>query len=290
MNTDATARLLNLAATASVITATLLIAAKLAAYLLTDSVSVLASLVDSLMDLGASLVSLVAVRYALQPPDAEHRHGHGKAESLAGLAQGMFIAGSGLFLIVQAAERLVRPRALEQTEVGLAVIIFAIVATLLLLAIQHYVIRRTGSVAIRADSLHYRADLLSNTAIIVALLLAEQGVAGADPLFALGIALYILWSAWQIAQDAFNHLMDRELPEGQRARIAAIVNEHPDVLGMHQLRTRLAGRTPFIQLDLELNGGLTLDRAHRIGAEVERSLLAEFPSADVTIHQDPVTP
>ena len=290
MNIDTSARLLKLAATASVITATLLIAAKLAAYLLTDSVSVLASLVDSLMDLGASLVNLVAVRYALQPPDEEHRHGHGKAESLAGLAQGMFIAGSGLFLIVQAIGRLVRPRDLEQTEIGLAVIAFAIVATAVLLAVQHYVIRRTGSVAIRADSLHYRADLLSNAAIIVALLLAEQGLAGADPLFALGIALYILWSAWQIARDAFNHLMDRELPEDQRARIEAIVGDHPEVFGLHQLRTRLAGRTPFIQLDLELNGELSLDRAHAIATEVEQALLEEFPTADITIHQDPVAP
>lgn len=175
------ARLLKFATYASVTTAVILIVAKLAAYIATNSVSVLASLIDSLLDAGASIINLFAVRYALEPPDDEHRFGHGKAESIAGLAQSMFIAGSGVFLIIESIERLAKPAPIDELGLGLAVMVFAIAATLALLAIQHYVIRRTHSVAIKADSLHYKTDLLTNTAIILALVLSQLGWYGMDP-------------------------------------------------------------------------------------------------------------
>ncbi len=284
-----TERLLKLATNASVITAIILIAAKFAAYLLTNSVSVLASLIDSLMDAGASVINLFAVRYALAPPDPEHRYGHGKAESIAGLAQSMFIAGSGVFLIVEAVDRMVHPEPLEELGIGLAVMIFAIIATLILLAIQYYVIRRTHSTAIRADALHYQTDLLTNGATIAALFLTQIGWVGVDPLFGLAIAAYILYSAWGIGREAMHDLLDRELSDEKRAKIIELATENPRVRGVHDLRTRLSGRTEFIQMHLELDDDLPLIEAHAIADAVEKKIMQAMPMADVVIHQDPVS-
>jgi len=281
------ARLLKLATYASVTTAIILIVAKLAAYIVTNSVSVLASLIDSLLDAGASIINLFAVRYSLEPPDNEHRFGHGKAESVAGLAQSMFIAGSGVFLIIESIERLANPVPIYELGLGLAVMVFAIAATLLLLAIQHYVIARTHSVAIKADSLHYKTDLLTNTAIILALILSQLGWYGMDPLFALGVAIYILHSAWQIAREAFNDLLDHELPEENRQEIMRIATDHPQVLGVHDLRTRVSGRTVYIQLHLELDDQMRLLESHRIADNREAALREAIPGADIVIHQDP---
>ena len=281
-------RLLKLATSAAVLTATLLIVTKLSAYLLTHSVSVLASLVDSLMDVAASFINLLAVRYALMPPDEEHRFGHGKAESIAGLAQATFIAGSGLFLIVEAIDRLLNPRPLEQLGIGLGVMLFSIVATLLLVAFQQYVVKRTNSAAIKADSLHYQTDVLSNSAIIGALVLSELGWVGTDPMFALAIAAYVLLCAWRIGRQAFQDLLDRELPEDTRAQITALAVEHPEVHGIHDLRTRMSGHMQFVQFHLELDDDLRLTEAHRISDEVEEEILKLMPAADIVIHQDPV--
>lgn len=281
------ARLLKLATNASVTIAVILIAAKGVAYWQTSSMSILASLVDSLMDSGASLLNLVAVRYALAPADRQHRFGHGKAESIAALAQSTFIIGSGLFLLFEAARRLVDPVPLAAYGVGLAVMVFTIVATVALLLLQGYVIRRTGSAAIRADALHYRTDLLTNSGVILALLLAQYGWPGMDPLFAIVAGLYILWSARAIMRDAFNELLDRELPDEQRTQILAIAKGHPEVRGVHDLRTRSSGRIDFIELHLELDGAISLFRSHTISDEVEAALIAAMPGADVVIHQDP---
>ena len=281
-------RLLKLATSAAVLTASLLILAKLAAYLLTQSVSVLASLIDSLMDVGASFLNLLAVRYALQPPDNEHRFGHGKAESVAGLAQATFIAGSGLFLTLEATQRLLNPRPLEQLGIGLGVMLFSIAATLALIALQNYVVKRTQSAAIKADSLHYKMDVLTNAAIVVALILSQFGWQGVDPIFAIVIAGYILWCAWGIGRDAFHDLLDHELPEERRRLIVERATSHPKVHGIHDLRTRMSGRSEHVQLHLELDGELTLSESHQIADEVEASIVAIMPLADVVIHQDPV--
>ena len=281
------ARLLKLATNASVTVAVILIAAKCVAYWHTSSMSILASLVDSLMDSGASLLNLVAVRYALAPADHQHRFGHGKAESIAALAQSTFIIGSGLFLLFEASRRLMHPTPLEAYGIGLAVMVFTIAATAGLLVLQGYVIRRTGSAAIRADALHYRTDLLTNSGVIAALLLAEYGWPGMDPLFAVIAGLYILWSARTIMRDAFNELLDRELPDEQRAKILAIAQKHPQVRGVHDLRTRSSGRVEFIEMHLELDGAMSLFQSHAISDEVEAAIIAAMPAADVVIHQDP---
>lgn len=282
-----TARLLKLATTASVVTATVLIAGKLAAWLLTGSVSVLASLIDSFMDAAASLINMMAVRVSLQPPDKDHRFGHGKVEPLAALVQATFIAGSAAFLVLHAIDRLLHPRPLEDVLVGLVVMGFAVVATLVLLLIQRHVIRRTRSTVVRADSLHYTTDVLTNLGTIAALALAHFGWPGLDPIFGIAVAMYISYGAWRIGRDAFHHLIDRELPDAVRERVKELAHADPQVRGMHDLRTRQSGTVEIIQLHLELDGGLTLRDAHAVSDRIEQAIRAAFPTADVTIHQDP---
>jgi ferrous-iron efflux pump FieF len=279
---------MRLATYASVSVAGLLIAVKLVAWVLTDSVSLLSTLLDSLLDAAASMLNLLAVRHALMPADREHRFGHGKAEPLAALGQSAFITGSAIFLMIEATQRLYQPRAVENVDIGLGVVVFAIVVTFALTRFQAYVVRRTGSVAIQADSLHYVGDLLVNGAVIVALLLvSELGWLYADPLFGIGIALFILYNAWRIARGAWDMLMDRELPDEDRGRIKGIAMAHPQVRDLHDLRTRASGRQTFIQLHLELDGGMSLIEAHAISDAVEAQLMEAFPGAEVIIHQDP---
>jgi ferrous-iron efflux pump FieF len=283
-----TARLLRLATHASVATAGMLILVKLVAWILTGSVSVLASLVDSLMDAGASLINLFAVRYALTPPDEAHRFGHGKAEPLAGLAQAAFIGGSAVFLVLHAVDRIRHPQALVELGAGMLVMAFSLVTTLILIAIQRHVIRHTGSTAIRADSLHYQTDLLTNASVMLALALAASGWPGVDPVFAIGIALYIFYSAGRIAFEALQLLMDRELPDEDLERIRGLALRHPGVHGVHDLRTRRSGPLVIIQLHLDLDRNLPLHRAHEIGEEATQVIREAYPDADITIHHDPV--
>lgn len=281
-------RLMRRATLASVVVASLLIAVKTAALLATDSIAVLSSLIDSLMDVLASLVNFIAVRHALQPADREHRFGHGKVEPLAALGQSAFIAGSAVFLAIQAVNRLVRPTVVEHAEAGIAVMAFSIVVTVILVRYQRHVVRCTGSTAVGADALHYQSDLLVNGSVIVALALTRWlGWTAADPLFGCAIALYLLRGVWLIARRSFDLLMDREFVQAERERIRRIVLEHPEVKGLHELRTRSSGVHPFIQLHLELDGGLTLTEAHRIADEVEALIRAAYPGAEVIIHQDP---
>ncbi len=281
-------RLMRLATWASVTVAAVLIVVKAATWLLTGSISVLSSLVDSLMDVMASLVNLFAVRHALVPPDAEHRFGHGKAESLAGLGQSVFIAGSAVFITVEAVGRLVTPLPVEHASVGVAVMVFSIVATVGLVLFQRHVVRKTGSTAVGADVLHYETDVLINGSVIVSLALSSMlGWHRADPIFGLAIALFLLRGAWLIARRAFDVLMDREFADEDRTRIRDIVLAHPKVKGMHDLRTRSSGIQPFIQLHLELDGDMRLMEAHKIADEVEALIMAHFPRAEILIHQDP---
>lgn len=281
-------RLLRLATTASVATAGVLIAVKLVAFLLTDSISILSTLIDSMLDAAASVINLVAVRHALVPADREHRFGHGKAEPLAAVGQAIFITGSAVFLLIEASQRFLNPQPLSHSNVGIAVMVFSIVATLGLVTLQRYVIRRTGSLAISADQLHYTGDLLVNGAVIVALVLAAQlGWRFADPVFGIGIAVFILYNAWQIAAGAFDMLMDRELPEEDRSRIREVITAHDGVLGYHDLRTRASGPQIFIQCHIELDASLSLLQAHAIADDVENQLREAFPEAEVIIHEDP---
>ncbi len=282
-----TARLLTLATTASVVTATLLIMGKATAWLMTGSISVLASFVDSLMDVAASLINLVAVRVSLQPPDEEHRFGHGKVEPLAALAQAAFIAGSAAFLVLNAVDRLLHPRPMEDVLVAYIVMGFAVAATVVLLLIQRHVIRLTRSTIVRADSLHYTTDLLTNLGTIAALALAHLGWPALDPLFGILVAIYICFGAWNIGSDAFHQLIDRELPDEVRERVKELAMAEPLVRGLHDLRTRQSGAMSIIQLHLELDADLSLGDAHAITDRVEHAIRQAYPLADVIIHQDP---
>jgi ferrous-iron efflux pump FieF len=266
-----------------------LILAKAGAWGVSGSVSMLATLIDSALDALASLVNLLAVRHALTPADREHRFGHGKAEALAGLAQATFVAGSAAFLLLESLRRLADPVPVEAYGIGVVVMVFSIAATLGLLVYQRYVVRRTGSTAIGADALHYRTDLLVNASVILALWLSANGWPGFDALFAAAIALYILRSAWEIVRQAFDHLMDRELPDEERQRIKQIATAHPEVRGMHDLRSRRSGIDTFIQLHLELDDELSLAEAHRISDEVENRLGEVYPGAEIIIHSDPIS-
>ena len=268
--------------------AIVLIVAKAAAWLATGSVALLSTLIDSVLDLAASGVNLFAIRHATTPPDRNHRFGHGKAEPLAGLAQAAFVGGSAGFLLFEVGARLLDPQPVARTTVGYAVMVLAIVLTLALVVFQKFVVRRTGSVAISADSLHYSADLLTNASVIVALLLIDTlGWTLADPLIALCIAGYLLYGAWGIFRQSLNLLMDRELPEEDRGRIRAIAEAHPSVISLHDLRTRSSGTHTFIQFHLEMDGDLTLIDAHTIADQVMAEVERAFPGAEVLIHEDP---
>lgn len=278
-----------LAALCSTSVATLLLLVKIVAWWKTGAVSLLASVVDSLLDIAASLTNLLVIRYSLQPADEEHRFGHGKAESLAALAQSMFISGSAFFLLLQGGERLINPQPMTDPGLGMGVTVFALLVTLALLAFQRQVVRRTGSQAIKADMLHYQSDLLMNGAILLAIGLSWWGIGMADALFAVGIGCYILISAVVMGYHAVQSLLDQALPEEERAQILERVRSTPGVRGVHQLRTRRAGPTRFIQLHLELDDNLPLVDAHRIADGVEHDLMTLYPGADVIIHQDPVS-
>ncbi len=282
-------RLLRSATMASVAVAMFLVMLKLVAFYLTDSVAMLATLVDSMLDTVASLLNLYAVHHSLTPADQEHRFGHGKAESLAGLAQGAIISGSAVFLLLTAGERLLHPLPISHSRIGIIVMLISIALTLALVFYQRFVISKTDSVAIAADSLHYLSDVLVNVSVIVALILSDiLGWTLADPIFGLCVAGYIIYSAWQIVRQSLDHLMDHELPDDERAHITRIVLSHPEVCSLHDLRTRASGQDQFIQFHLEMDGQLSLLDAHRISDEVEAMVREAFPQAEVIIHEDPV--
>lgn len=281
------ARLVKTAALSSTVVAALLLLMKIFAWWYTGSVSLLASLIDTLVDLAASATNLWILRYSLQPADKEHTFGHGKAESLAALAQSMFISGSALFLFLTGCQHLMAPGAVQNLKLGMEITIFALFITLALVTFQRWVVRKTDSQAIRADMLHYQSDVLMNGAILLALGLSWYGFIYADALFALSIGMYILYSALRMGYEAVQILLDRALPDEERQTIIRIVTSLPGVAGAYNLRTRQSGPTRFIQIHLEMEDSLPLVEAHILAEQVELALLHHFPSADITIHQDP---
>ncbi len=244
-------------------------------------------LTDSLLDGVTSFLNLLAVHYAVRPADDDHRYGHGKAESLVGMAQALFIAVSAVLIAFQAIERLKHPEPIGAPWIGIGVIVFSLVMTVALLVLQHRVVKATGSNAVRADSLHYRSDLLLNGSILVALVLASFGWPQLDAWFGLGIAGYILWSAIQIARQSFSVLMDEELPADVSQNMLELACSVPGVLGAHDLRTRISGNIWYVQLHLELPGELTLSVAHDLSDRAAEAIERRYPQAEVLVHADP---
>jgi ferrous-iron efflux pump FieF len=278
------------AAIASVAVSLFLVAIKAAAYFASHSVALLASMADSALDLFASGLNMLAIRQALTPADAEHRFGHGKAEPLAGLAQGAFIAASALFISLQAVQHIVTPEPIDNSIPALIVMCISIVSTFLLVMYQRQVVASTGSLAVDADSGHYASDLITNLGVILALVLVSWlGWTLADPLIALAVAGMLGWTAFGVGRRSLNQLMDRELSDEDRARIKAIAQSHPAVVNAHDLKTREAGLSIFIQLHLALRPDMTLAEAHVVSEAVEGAIREAYPSADIIIHQDPAT-
>lgn len=278
---------MRLATVAALAVALSLALAKGVAWWLSGSVSLLAGLTDSLLDGAASLLNLIAVHYALRPADDDHRYGHGKAEALAGLGQALFISASALLVGGHGVERLLNPQPIGAPALGIAVMLLSLALTVALLLFQHHVVRVTGSTAIRADSLHYRSDLLLNTSILVAIGLASYGWQRLDAIFGIAIAFYILWSAIKIAREASSVLMDQELQPAISAQMHDLACAVPGVLGAHDLRTRISGTQWFVQLHLELPGELSLSQAHCLCDQVETAIRERFPRAQVMVHADP---
>ena len=290
MSTTASySRWVTLAGLASTATAAVLILAKLIAWLLTGSSSLLASLTDSLMDISASLINLFALRYSLTPADHDHSFGHGKAESLASLAQAAFITGSALVLVMNGFSRLVNPEPLKNLDIGIWVTVGSLALTLVLVTFQSLVVQKTQSQAIRADRLHYQSDVLFNIGVLLALGCSWYGWLWADGLFAILLGLFILKGAVQIGYEAVQTLLDRQLPAEERALIEELAVSVAGVHGIHDLRTRQAGPLRFIQLHLELDDALPLVQAHELADQTEALILAKFPGADVIIHMDPAS-
>ncbi len=276
------------AALASIAVALFLLALKSVAAVQTGSVAMLGSLADTGLDLLASLVTLYGVRFAAQPADSEHRFGHGKAEALAALFQVVVIALSALAILYRAIERLMTGEVTAHAEYGIGVSVIAIAATLGLLAYQRFVIARTGSVAIHADHVHYQSDVLLNTAVIVALALDQYaGIGWADPAFGIAIALFLFVGAWRASTQAIDQLMDREWPVDKRQRFLEVAARHPELNGIHDLRTRTSGTQDFVQFHVWVDPAMTVAEAHRVMDEVEDKLAHEFPATEILIHLDP---
>lgn len=276
------------AAMASIIMAVFLLVLKGLATWQTGSVAMLGSLADTGLDLIASLATLYAVRYAAQPADPEHRFGHGKAEALAAMFQVVVIALSALLIAYRGIERLLQGEVTAHAEYGIGVSTIAILTTFALLVYQRYVIGKTRSVAIAADHVHYQSDVLLNLAVIAALALDQYaGIPWADPIFGLGIAAVLLRGAWRASLQAVDQLMDREWPDEKRNRFLAVAARHPELSGIHDLRTRSSGTHDFVQFHVWVDPSMTVAQAHRVMDEVEEKLGAEFPNTEILIHLDP---
>jgi ferrous-iron efflux pump FieF len=283
------AHLVKMAAFAASTTALVLVLIKLYAFFVTDASAMLASATDSILDLFASIMNVVILRFALAPADKEHKFGHGKAESLAGLVQAAFVLGSALLLVFNGVDRIISPQEVVRTEVGIVVSIIAIVMTLMLVVLQKWVISQTKSVAISADALHYQSDLILNLGVLAALFLSQGYWLQADGVFTVGVGIFLLIGAGKIIWTSVHQLMDHELTSEELSIIKKIVLAHEGTLGLHELRTRQAGPDRFIQFHLELDGELSLLEAHTIGEAIELEIIEALAPCEVFIHHDPLS-
>lgn len=281
-------RLMKLASIASVLTAVFLIVAKLIAYLFTHSVSILSSLFDSCQDLLTSAVNFIAVKQAIEPPDKQHRFGHGKAQALGGLIQAFIILIASLFLLSESISRFMDPTPLARINIGIWVTVIAIIGTISLVLFQSYVIKKTGSLSIKADQAHYTGDILMNVGVIISMIASHYWqLYWIDSLFGIGVSLYLLFVVYQVSHESFDMLMDHELPDSFRRGIKDIVLSYPEVINIRDLKTRSSGDSVFIQLTVEMDEQLTLKSAHNLTEYIENGIREKYPNADILIHPEP---
>jgi len=281
-------KLTSRAAAASITMAVGLLGLKIWAAIATESVSVLGSLADTGLDVLASLITFYAVRLAAEPADDEHGFGHGKAEAIAALFQTFLIVTSAIGIGWRGMSRIGSGHEPQDPELGILVSVVAILGTLALVAYQRHIVKQTGSVAIAADRAHYTSDLLLNGSVIAALVLDSLlDVRGADPVFGVAISAWLAWSAFQVARTSIDQLMDKEWPEEKRLRFLALAESHPELRGIHDLRTRTSGTSDFVQFHVWVDPAMTVSEAHRVMDEIEDKLMAEFPGTEVIIHPDP---
>ena len=276
------------AAMASIAVAAMLVVLKSWAAWTTDSTAMMGSLADTGLDLVASVATLIGVWVAAQPDDDHHRFGHGKAEALAALFQVVLISFSAMALAIHAVDELISGGRAQAASEGIGVSLVALAATVLLLAWQRHVIRRTGSLAIATDHMHYKSDLFLNLAVIAALALDQfGGIAGADAMFGIGIACWLGWNAWGASQEAIEQLMDREWPEEKKQRFIDVLARNPDLRGVHDMRTRTSGNRDFVQFHVWVDPQMTVRAAHDVMDQIEAKIMAEFPGVEILIHPDP---
>ena len=281
-------KLLKRATTASVSLAFALIGLKTWGYIESGSVAIFGTLLDSVMDSLSSIIIFVAVRFSLVPADEDHRFGHGKAEAIAGLLQAFVITVTSIFLMYEVIDKIINPQTIRKAELGIGIIVASIVLTVLLVIYQKYVTKRTGSVAIEADEMHYSGDILLNFGVAFSLILGGYfDVIYADPIFGAIACLYLLHSAYQVFITSTDVLMDKEMNEEERYKIKEIIRNHVEVVGIHELRTRRSGLNIFIQFHMELEQGISLEEAHDISDQVEANIIEFYPNSEVFIHADP---
>jgi ferrous-iron efflux pump FieF len=281
-------RLNHLAVIASVLLSSALSLLKLFAALYTGSLAVLSSLIDSLSDVFSSLISFAAVKVSTQPASQKHRYGYGKAEALSAFFQSLFVAASGIYVIYEGVKRFIDPPESIETGLGIVVMCISLAATVILIMFQKYVVRKTNSLAVSADSLHYVVDVATNSSIILSLVSVKLfDIYWFDTLAAVFVSGYLLWNAYKLACDAISMLLDRELDHGIREDIESMVKKCDLVKGIHDLRTRDLGGTYIFEFHLELDGNLSLYKAHEFTDKVEHKIKEKYPSAQVIIHQDP---
>ena len=281
-------KLMKTASHASMATATLLIILKLITFLITGSMAILSSLFDSIQDAMTSTVNLIAIRHATEPADKEHSFGHGKAHALGGVSQAFIIAIASLFLLKESIHRLFEPQEITQISLGIGITVFALVITFVLIRFQKYVIRKTGSLSIKADMAHYTGDILMNVGVVVSMILSYYlGWTCVDALFGIGVAVYLLVVVYQIMIESFKMLMDTEMPNSFRKKITDIALSFPHVVEIHDLKTRQSGDCIFIQFCIHMNKDLTLEQAHDITDDIEHAIINKIPEAQVIIHSEP---
>lgn len=287
MDKEVKNNLIRAASYLSVIFAIIIMIIKAYAWIMTESQSILASLIDSLLDISSSVINLIAIRISLLPPDDNHRFGHEKFQDLAIFSQSMFFFASCLFILFSSFKALISRDAVVNEQIGINIIYVCIVLTFILVCFQSYVIKKTRSKIIEADKLHYFSDFITNITVVISIYLSGK-FWYLDALVGIGIALYIMYGSYRLLRLAIRNLADEEFPQKDKDMVLKIVSESVDVKGIHELKTRYAAHKPFIQFHLELDGSITLNKSHEIADEIMSRLLKNFPDAEITIHQDPV--